>query len=580
MSKLNLTSPRDFFPRFFELFQPKNPLGYNGGALVQDLIAGLTVGIVALPLAMAFSIAAGGTPEQGLYTAIFAGFFTSLLGGSRYQIGGPTGAFVVIIYGIIARRGIDGLVIATIMAGFLLILMGVSGLGRLIKFIPYPVTTGFTTGIGVLIFSQQVKDFLGLNIDKSSPEFFERWVEYFKAFPTWSWQAAALGVGTILVIILVRRFAPRVPASVVAVAFATLACVLMRMPIETIASRFGGIPSSFRPPRLPVFDWATLRDVFPDALTIALLAGIESLLSAVVADGMTGDKHNSNMELVAQGLGNIASALFGGIPATGAIARTATNIKAGAVTPVAGIVHALALSLFILLLSPLASAVPLTALSAVLMVVAWDMSDLNRFTRLLKRAPKSDTIVLVVTFILTVVVDLTVAVEVGVILAVFLFLKRMVEVSGINADSDISVLVSDVHEPRADAHTNKLSDNNTLQEALSPTHPKSIEIFEINGPFFFGVADLLQETLLSLEKKPKAFILRMRSVPALDSTGIAALESFADRCRRNGTVLFLCEIREQPRRALERAGYLDELGRDRICATATEAVAEARRLIA
>lgn len=569
MADTKFVSLRDFIPRTFELFTTagRQAIDYRPRSLGRDLAAGVTVGVVALPLAMAFSIAAGGTPEQGLYTAILAGFAISALGGSRFQIGGPTGAFVVIIAGVIARHGMGGLVAATLMAGLMLVLMGVSGLGKLIKFIPYPVTTGFTAGIGLLIFSQQIKDFFGLQIDKSSAEFFEKWAEYVEFFPTFSPLTLALGLGTIAVILLVRKFAPRIPGSVAGVVVATLVCYLLKLPVETIGTRFGGIPSALPAPSLPAMDWATIRAVFPDAVTIALLAAIESLLSAVVADGMTGDRHNANMELVAQGVGNIASGFFGGIPATGAIARTATNIKSGAASPVAGMTHAVTLLLFILFLAPVASAIPLASLSAVLMIVAWDMSDVDRFLRLFRRAPKSDAIVLATTFVLTVIVDLTVAVEVGVIMAAFLFLRRMAEVSELKAGTGYAGAI--LGSPGAgDAADHRV-----------PKHPKNIEIYEITGPFFFGVADVLQDTLDQLEKPPAAFVLRMREVPAVDSTGLNALESFAKKCRRHKTTLILCEVQEQPLAAMRKAGFVDEIGAENVLEDIDAALKRAESLV-
>lgn len=543
-------------PRTFEIGKA---FPYSKEHLAKDLIAGLTVGIVALPLAMAFSIAAGGSPAQGLYTAIFAGFFISFLGGSRYQIGGPTGAFVVIIYGVISRHGMEGLVLATMLAGLMLIAMGLSGLGRLIKFIPYPVTTGFTTGIGLLIFSQQVKDFLGLKFEKVSPEFFEKWGQYIEHIGTFDLVTLLVGLATILVIVLVRRLYPRIPASVAGVTLATLACAAFSLPVDTIGSRFGGIPSALPAPSIPAFHWSTLRAVFPDAFTIALLAAIESLLSAVVADGMTGDRHNANIELVAQGVGNIASALFGGIPATGAIARTATNIKSGAYSPVAGMVHALTLLAFMLFLAPLASVIPLASLSAVLMVVAWDMSEVHRFVRIIKKSPRSDMLVLLTTFVLTVLIDLTVAVEVGVVLAAFLFLRRMVETAEIRPGTAGIGNEIVYGSPEGTPHG-------------QPRHPRDVEIYEITGPFFFGVADLLQDTLMTLEKKPRAFILRLPQVPAIDSTGIAALESFLSYCRKHSIELYLSEVREQPRKALERSGFVGALGSGRIVSSPEEAL--------
>ncbi|MDR1301473.1 MAG: STAS domain-containing protein [Treponema sp.] len=541
----------EFIPRIVEIFPGTKGKAYSWTAFGKDCLAGVIVGIVALPLSMAFSIAAGGTPAQGLYTAITAGFCISLLGGSKFQIGGPTGAFVVIIFGIIHEHGMAGLITATLLAGIMLVLMGVSGLGRFIKFIPYPVTTGFTTGIGVLIFSQQVKDFLGLQIETSSPAFFEKWMEYGRFFSTLDPLTLGIGGGTMLFILLVRRFFPRIPGAAVGVTLATLVCTSLRLPVETVGTRFGGIPASLPMPIAPELSWSLVRAVLPDSFTIALLAAIESLLSAVVADSMTGDRHNANTELAAQGIGNITAALFGGIPATGAIARTATNIKSGAVSPVAGIVHVLTLVLFILFLAPAASAIPLTSLSAVLMVVSWDMSNLDRFCRLIRRSPKSDAIVLITTFLLTIAFDLTFAVEVGVILAVFLFFRRMVEVTDVKLDND------DLIAELAFGNIEK----KTVDSIIALSH-KDIEIYEITGPFFFGVADMLQNILRKVAKTPQFLILRMQAVPVIDSTGIAALESFLIQCRRRKINLILCEIREQPKKILEKAGFISDLGED------------------
>ncbi|WP_041611470.1 SulP family inorganic anion transporter [Treponema primitia] len=564
---LKLAYLRDFIPRTFELFSKKEGGGYSLKSLSKDCISGITVGIVALPLAMAFSIAAGGTPAQGLYTTIAAGFFISLLGGSKFQIGGPTGAFVVILYGVISRHGMGGLIVATAMAGIILILMGISGLGKLIKFIPYPVTTGFTTGIGVLIFSQQIKDFFGFSIEKTSPEFFESWGQYIGSFTTLNPVTLGVGLGTLAIILLIRKLYPRIPAAVVGVIAATVVCHFLALPTETIGTRFGGIPRGLPVPVMPNLSWGLVRDLLPDTFTIALLAAIESLLSAVVADTMTGDRHNANMELVAQGVGNIAAAFMGGIPATGAIARTATNIKAGAVSPVSGIIHSVVLVLFILFLAPVASSIPLASLSAVLMVVAWDMSNLPRFTRIVYRAPKSDTIVLLTTFILTIAVDLTFAVEVGMIMAVFLFLKRMIEVTGIRPGDKLpgfETVYSGTGVPLSPA-----------DEGARPVHPKNIEVYEITGPFFFGVADMLQHVLRGVAKKPQAFILRMRDVPAVDSTGITALESFLAQCRSGKIRLIISEARDQPRKALEKAGFIAEIGEENMASTLEEAIQKA-----
>jgi SulP family sulfate permease len=511
---------------------------------------------------MAFSIAAGASPAQGLYTAIVAGFVISLLGGSRFQIGGPTGAFVVIIFGVIRRYGMDGLILASLMAGVWLMIIGFTGLGRFIKYIPYPVTTGFTTGIGVLIFSQQVKDFFGLAAAGSSPDFVRMWASYIKAFGTIQPLTLGIGLGTAAVILLVRQFAPRIPGAVVGIVTATLVCRILSLDVETIGLRFGAIPRTLPMPVLPRFTWSMFRGILPGSFTIALLAAIESLLSAVVADGMTGDRHKASMELVAQGAGNIAGAFFGGIPATGAIARTAANIKAGAQSPVAGMVHSVVLFLFILFLAPLASAIPLASLSAVLIVVSWDMSDIPRFIRILTKAPKSDALVLVVTFLLTALVDLTFAVEVGLALAMFLFLRRMIEVTGIKPGGKNS-------------ETELLFRMSSPGEAV-PEHAKNIEVYEITGPFFFGVADNLQHILRGVARKPRVFILRMRDVPAVDSTGIAALESFLIQCRHGKIQLILSEIREQPRKALAKAGFIAELGAEHIKPTLEEALETAK----
>ncbi|MDR2864038.1 MAG: sulfate permease [Spirochaetaceae bacterium] len=569
---------RDLIPRTVELFRKKiegdestSLNSYSLNSFGKDCMSGVIVAIVALPLSMAFSIAAGGTPAQGLYTAIIAGFFISAFGGSRFQIGGPTGAFVVIIFNVISVYGISGLTAATILAGIFLVLMGIFGLGHFIKYIPHPVTTGFTTGIGLLIFSQQMKDFFGLDIASSSPDFINKWKEHFQAAASFDLITLSIGLGTMLIIILVRRFAPRIPSAAAGVLCMTLLCVLLKQlfqhipaegygeiadnlilqinNLDTIATRFGGIPSA--PPKLdiPNLNFEIFQAVFPAAFSIALLAAIESLLSAVVSDSMSGDRHNSNTELFAQGMANIASAIFGGIPATGAIARTATNIKAGAVSPVSGIVHSIVLLLFVLFLAPAASAIPLACLSAVLIVVAWDMSNIPRFIRIIRTAPKSDVSVLIATFLLTVLVDLSYAVIIGVLIAVFLFLRRMIEIGGIRSLNNelIAQLAYGDINPRVKASIQALS-------------RKDIEILEINGPFFFGCADMLQGTLSHLAKTPKKIILRMGSVPAIDSTGIASLESFLINCQRKKIQLLIAECRDQPKRALEKAGFVKNLG--------------------
>jgi SulP family sulfate permease len=566
MKYIKLLNIKDLIPRIAELFYRNGEKGgYSLRAFGKDCIAGLIVGIVSMPLAMAFSIAAGGTPAQGLYTAIIAGFCVSAFGGSRYQIAGPTGAFVVIIYGIITRHGMSGLIAATVMAGIMLIIMGLFGLGKFINYIPYPVTTGFTTGIGLLIFSQQVKDFFGLDIAQSSPDFVEKWIQHFSAARTVDIATLCVGLGTIAVIVILRRFAPRIPGAVAGVLTFTLVCYFLKLPPPTIGDVFGQITSKLPVPDFPAINALMIRDVFPGAFSIALLAAIESLLSAVVADGMTDDRHNSNTELVAQGIGNIASVIFGGIPATGAIARTATNIKSGAVSPVSGIVHSLTLVLFILFLAPAASMIPLACLSAVLMVVSWDMSNLGRFIRIIKTAPKSDVCVLLTTFVLTVLVDLTFAVEIGVLLAVFLFIRRMIEITGVRPQNN------EVMSALAMGNIEKNTERN-----IRALYSKDIEVYEIDGPFFFGVADMLQNTLLHLAKTPKTVILRMRAVPAIDSTGIAALESFLLNCRKRKIRLIITEICPQPKAALDKAGFTDSCGRENFIATLEEALAHQR----
>jgi SulP family sulfate permease len=563
MKSFSFTKPADFIPRICELFSKQGKYGW--AALGKDCVAGIIVGIVALPLAMAFSIAAGGSPAQGLYTAIVAGFCISAFGGSRFQIGGPTGAFVVIIFGVISRHGMAGLIAATTLAGFLLILMGVTGVGRFIKYIPYPVTTGFTTGIGILIFSQQIKDFFGFRIPQSSPEFFDQWAGYLTHVTTLDPVTCAIGAFTIVLMVLVRRFCPRVPGAVVGVLGAAILCAALSLPVETIGARFGGIPQTLPLPSFPVIRWNVIRDVFPDAVTIALLAAIESLLSAVVADSMTGDRHNANMELVAQGVGNIASAIFGGIPATGAIARTATNIKSGAVSPVAGIVHVLTLILFVLVLAPAASSIPLTALSAVLIVVSWDMSNIPRFLRILRCAPKSDSIVLLATFILTVAVDLTFAVEAGMVMAVVLFIKRMIETADIKAEN--SDLITELAYGDIQKET---------VESITALSRDDVEVYEITGPFFFGVADMLQNTLRRVAQRPHTLILRMKDVPAIDSTGITALESFLSQCKKSKIHVIISEIREQPLKALRKAGVIAETGDSSVAFSLEEALSMAQ----
>lgn len=538
--------------------------GYSRAFLTRDICAGLTVGVVALPLAMAFAIASGATPESGLFTAIVAGAIISLLGGSRYQIGGPTGAFVVIIAGVIARHGYEGLVVATLMAGFFLMLMGFFRLGKVLQFIPYPVTTGFTAGIGLYILVSQFKDFLGLQIGAQSPEFLEKLHSCWQGIGTMQHGAVITGGVTIGAMVLVRRFCPRIPAHIVGILSSMLVVWLAGLEVETIGSRFGGIPAALPSFAMPHDFFGLAAKVLPDAFAIALLAGIESLLSAVVADGMTGERHEPSTELVAQGLANIASGLFGGIPATGAIARTATNIRAGAASPVAGIIHAVTLAVFMLFLAPVASLIPLASLAGVLCIVAWDMSEIHKFARLL-RAPRSDVLVLVTTFLLTVLVDLTVAVQVGVVLAALLFMRRMSEVSNLRLGV-------------AGNGNGELSNDSRIACANSEYCPGEVMIYEVDGPFFFGIAERFLSVLHVLREPPKVIVIRMDHVPTVDATGIHALETFVVHAGRMNIQLVVCGLQPRVRFVLEKLGTLNKLGEGNVLETLPEAMQRADNL--
>ncbi len=540
--------------------------GYTKKAFMSDALAGVTVGIVALPLALAFAIASGVSPDRGLYTAIVAGFLISALGGSRFQIGGPTGAFVAIVFDIVLRHGYEGLATATLMAGVMLILMGVFRFGSMIKFIPYPVTTGLTTGIALIIFTTQIRDFCGLKIAKLPGHTYDQWVLYYAESHTYSPAALTLSLCSLVTLVALRKWKPKIPGAIIVIACGAIVVKLLGIgpeSIETIGSRFHGIPSTLPSPSLPPFSLEKARLLVPEAIAIAILAAIESLLSAVVADGMTGDKHNSNGELVAQGIANIASTVFGGIPATGAFARTATNIKSGAKTPVAGIVHAATLFASMLLLAPYASMIPLPSLAAVLVLVAWNISELDHFRSIL-RAPRSDVAVLVSTFLLTVLVDITVAVEVGVVMAALLFMKRMSEVANVVIDTptlaDAAPDQPLFHEPDA---------------LLTHDIPESVEIYEITGPLFFGIADRLKDTLNVIEQPPKAFVLRMRHVPVIDATGLHALEEFHHKCVRQKTVLILSGVREPVLRSLKNIGLWRQIGPENIHGHIDQAIARA-----
>jgi SulP family sulfate permease len=527
-----------------------------------DLTAGVIVGIVALPLAIAFAIASGVTPERGLYTAIVAGFLISALGGSRVQIGGPTGAFIVIVYGIVQQYGYNGLAIATMMAGVMLIVLGVARLGTAIKFIPYPVVTGFTSAIALIIFSSQVKDFLGLRMGDVPADFVEKWAAFGDAVGTVNPWALLVGGTALAIILLIPKLTQRIPGAFVALIVTTAMTHLLDLPVETIGSRFGSIPSSLPSPSLPDVIPAQIPALVGPAFTIALLAAIESLLSAVVADGMIGGRHRSNMELVAQGMANIASPLFGGIPATGAIARTATNVKNGGRTPVAGMVHAVTLLLITLFFGRWAALIPMATLAAILVIVAYHMSEWRTFRTEL-RSPKSDVAVLLTTFVLTVLVDLTVAIEVGIVLAALLFMRRMAEVTNVSAITGELDDAGDVYATDANAVRRRVV-------------PKGVEVYEINGPFFFGAAEQFKDTLGRVARKPKVLIIRMRNVPAIDSTGIRALADVVRRTRKDGTLVLLSDVHAQPLVALGRSDLLDEIGDDNIFGNLDDALNRAR----
>jgi SulP family sulfate permease len=545
--------------------------GYSSQDFRRDLVAGITVGLVALPLAMAFAIASGVKPEAGIFTAVIAGFIISALGGSRVAVGGPTGAFVVIIYGIHQQYGANNLLVCTIMAGFILLIMGFARLGTMIKFIPYPVTVGFTSGIAVLIFSTQLKDFFGLQLAQAMPaDFVDKIIVFGTHLANIRWPTLALAVFSLAIILAwPRRLAHWVPGSIVAMIFGTLLIWLTQSGIlhlpfhfetETIGSRFGGIPHALPALQIPAFDWHTLKELVRPATTIALLAAIESLLCCIVADGMIDDRHDSNQELIAQGLANIFSPLFGGMAATGAIARTATNVKNGGRTPVAGIVHALTLLLVILVAAPLAGFIPLATLSAVLVVVAFNMGEWHQFVRL-RRWPKSDAAVFLTAFSLTVLIDLTAAVEIGMVLAAVLFIKRISETTQIAA---------------VDSATDTEGAHHSL---IGKDVPEEVLVFRIFGAFFFGVADKLETALQRARQDPKVFILRMRMVLAMDATGLNALEDLYEKLRHRGKHLILSGPHTQPLLVMDNAGFLDRIGRENVCADVDIALERAREIL-
>jgi SulP family sulfate permease len=521
------------------------------------------VGIVALPLAIAFAIASGVKPEQGLYTAIIAGLTISILGGSRVQIGGPTGAFIVIIYGIVQQYGYDGLAIATVLAGILLILMGVFRLGQLLKFIPYPVVIGFTGGVAIIIFSSEVRDLFGLHLDNIPADFTAKWETFATHAQTFNPTALGIALFSILVIALWPRITRRIPGSIVAIIVTTAVVQIFHLDVETIGSRFGSVPTSLPAPQMPHLTWALITKMFSPAVTIALLAAIESLLSAVVADGMAGTRHRSNMELIAQGAANILSPIFGGIPATGAIARTATNIKNGGRTPIAGIIHALTLLLIMLAFGQWAALIPMATLAAVLVVVSYHMSEWRMFVKIFK-SPKSDIAILLSTFLLTVFIDLTVAIEVGVVLAAFLFMKRMMETT------------------QSGYITNELKEEDEEDDPQSVTKrviPPGVEVFEIHGALFFAAIEQFKDAINIVERKPKVFILRMRDVLAIDATGIQALEDLYKKMTRQGTQVIFSGVHAQPLVAMQQSGLLDKIGEEWLTANIDEALEQVRKIL-
>ncbi len=536
---------------------------YDRAQFLSDAGAGVIVGIVALPLAIAFAIASGVSPDRGLWTAIVAGFLISALGGSRVQIGGPTGAFVVIVYGIVQKYGIDGLTVATLMAGIILIAMGLFKAGNAIKFIPHPLITGFTSGIAVIIFSGEIKDILGLHMGEVPAHFLAKWLSYGTAAGTATPAAVAIAAAALAIILWWPRISTRVPAPFVALVVTTLAARLLHLPVETIGSRFGALTAAIPHPVFPHLTIDQVTSLVGPAFTIAVLAAVESLLSAVVADGMIGGQHRSNMELVAQGVANVVSPLFGGIPATGAIARTATNVKNGGRTPVAGIVHAVTLLVITLFFGQWAAFIPMATLAAILVVVAYHMSEWRAFRAELS-SPRNDVVVLLTTFTLTVLVDLTVAIEVGMVLAAFLFMQRMAAVANV---SNVTAALTTADEE----HEGPLLDRRTI--------PAGVEVYEINGPFFFGAAQAFRDTIGQVAGRPKVLIIRMRHVPLLDSTGMRTLRDVVHRTRKDGTVVIIAEAPPQPLMALTESETGSEIGQHNIVPSLEAALDRAREAL-
>jgi sulfate permease, SulP family len=539
---------------------PKSVLclrSYTKRLFVADVLSGITVGLVALPLAMAFAIASGVPPQAGLYCAIIAGFAISALGGSKTQIGGPTGAFVVVVFGIVTKYGIDGLFMCTLMAGVILLILGATGLGTAVKFIPRPVVVGFTNGIAVIIASTQIKDFFGLKIDKIPGEFLGRMQTIARNFSSFSPLETGLAVVALAVIIVFMRYVKRVPGYIVALFLGTAAVVLFKLPVETIGTRFGGIPAGLPTLKIPHFHLDLLRPLISPAITVAMLGAIESLMSAMVSDRMSGDKHNPNVELVGQGVANILSPLFGGLPATGAIARTATNIRSGAKTPVSGMIHALTLLGIVVFAAPLARFIPLSVLAAILLVVSYNMGEWGEIPELLKLS-RMEIATWLVTFLLTVFADLTVAVEAGMILGVLVFIKKVTQTTSVSEVTEEYVREGHVH---------------ILQHKVIPAY---VAIFRIHGPFLFGATDKIEEITSRLAALPPILILRLRNMTAIDSTGLQALEALADQVHKSRRELILCGAREQPSRLMHQAEFQQHIGPENMCNSIAEALSRAR----
>lgn len=557
-----------FYPKLFYILKNLKTQ-YSKKQFFSDLMAGVIVAIIALPLSVALAIASGVTPEKGLITAIVAGFLISLLGGSRVQIGGPTGAFVVIVYEIIKTYGLSGLIISTVMAGIILIVFGILKFGSMIKFFPYPITVGFTSGIAVVLMSTQIKDFFGLKITDVPSEFFAKWEVYIQNFSKINYQTVFIGILSLLIIFLWQKFSKKIPGSLVAVIVSTIIVGLFKMDVATIGSVFGELSSKIPAPAFSFPDFTTIKKLMMPSVTIAMLAAIESLLSAVVADGMIGKRHNSNTELIAQGVANIGSALFGGIPATGAIARTAANIKNGGRTPIAGIVHSVTLLLIMLIFMPYAKLIPMCTLSAILISVAYNMSEWKTFLNILK-STKSDISVMVITFLFTIIFDLVFAIEVGMIIAAFLFMKRMADVTEINF---VNPIYSDIVK----------SDSTTIESLEFPkiqgTIPKNVFIYEINGPLFFGAINTFLDMMDQIQSSWDIIIFRMKNVPAMDASAFNVLERIYKKCKKNHILLMFTEVREQPMKLLNKVGFSSKIGNDKFFDNIDDAIFEAKQII-